>query len=54
MLEPPWSKGSDRMEWRERVTATATKKKWCAVEVTMQNEESMQSFFLLLYNRRSV
>jgi len=27
LLEPPWSRRSNRMEWRERVTATATKKK---------------------------
>jgi hypothetical protein len=45
LLEPPWSKGSDYMEWRGRITATATKKKRCAVEIAMRNEESMQSFF---------
>ena len=28
------------MEWRERMTATATKKKQRAVEVEMRNEES--------------
>jgi hypothetical protein len=41
LLEPPWSKGSDRMEWRERVTTTATKKTRCAVEVAKRNEKSI-------------
>jgi hypothetical protein len=35
LLEPPWSRRSNRMEWRERVTTTAMKKKGCVVEVAM-------------------
>jgi len=45
LLEPPWSKESDHIEWRERVTTIATKKKRSAVEVVMRNEKLMQSFF---------
>jgi hypothetical protein len=37
------------MEWRERVTTTAMKKKGCVVEVAMWNEESIQSFFSVIW-----